>query len=57
MKSLVMVICGLFVIMNAINAGISTELPVSYLGELFRGTGKCSEGGKSQKCEGITFCR
>jgi len=33
MKSLVMVICGLFVIMNAVNAGISTELPVSYLGE------------------------
>jgi len=33
MKSLVMFICGLFVIMNAVNAGISTELPVSYLGE------------------------
>jgi len=32
MRSLVLLLCGLFVIMNSAYAGISTELPANYLG-------------------------
>jgi hypothetical protein len=33
MKSVIILIFGFFIIMNSVNAGISTELPASYLGE------------------------